>query len=114
MKRLRQHYNDEQPLHLIIDVYSCHRTELAKQMAASLNITLHYIPVGCTDEYQPLDRRVFGCLKATGKSHIHKILSEEHGSKIGMIRSIRIIIWAWEHLTTETILNAWNIYGEDW
>ena len=51
LKQIRQHYSDDLELHLILDIYPCHRTDSVKQMATGLNIILHYIPADYTDEY---------------------------------------------------------------
>jgi hypothetical protein len=55
---------DQQPLIVILDTYVAHRAHLVRSMARQCNITLVFIPPGCTDRLQPLDRRVFGVLKA--------------------------------------------------
>jgi hypothetical protein len=52
-------------IHLLIDIYPIYIQEAAKQLAAELGIILHFIPAGLTDQFQPLDRRVFGCLKSS-------------------------------------------------
>ena len=41
-------------------MYPAHRTPEIRQHAESLNITLHFIPAGLTDQWQPLDCKVFG------------------------------------------------------
>ncbi|KAH0795009.1 DDE superfamily endonuclease containing protein [Histomonas meleagridis] len=67
LRFLRTHFNDEEEIHLLLDSYKVHRCQQIQILAASLKITLHFIPPGLTDQLQPLDRRVFGCLKATAK-----------------------------------------------
>ena len=49
---------------LIIDTYAAHRSGKVKAKALELGIELIFIPPGSTDELQPLDRKVFGVLKA--------------------------------------------------
>jgi hypothetical protein len=51
-------------IHLILDGYSTHRCEAVRTLAARLSIVLHFIPPGLTDLLQPLDRSLFGALKA--------------------------------------------------
>jgi hypothetical protein len=51
-------------IHLILDGYATHPCEAVWALAARLSIVLHLIPPGLTDLLQPLDRSVFGTLKA--------------------------------------------------
>ena len=39
----------DQPLHLILDLYSVHRDAEIKALANELNIQLHFIPAGTTN-----------------------------------------------------------------
>jgi hypothetical protein len=48
-----------------------HRTDQIKAAAARLGVTLPDIPLAFTDEFQPLDRAVFGILKAQAKRLFH-------------------------------------------
>ena len=45
----------DQPLHLILDLYSVHRDAEIKALANELNIQLHFIPAGMTEKLQPSD-----------------------------------------------------------
>ena len=63
---ISEHYHG-QPLHLLLDLHSSHHGTKIQNLAAELNITLHYIPAEQTDKYQPLDRKIFGPLKATAR-----------------------------------------------
>ncbi|EAX70266.1 hypothetical protein TVAG_526520, partial [Trichomonas vaginalis G3] len=59
LRWLRKYYNDryrENPsyiqndrIYLFLDTYSSHRNAETKKLAKDLNITLVFIPVGCTD-----------------------------------------------------------------
>jgi hypothetical protein len=51
--------------HLLIDCYSAHRTMDIKALAVQLGITLHYIPVGGTDQFQSPYLLIFRALKST-------------------------------------------------
>jgi hypothetical protein len=59
------------PIHSLLDLYSGHRTDQVKATTATLGATLHDIPPGLTDKFQPLDRSVLGVLKAQGKRGFH-------------------------------------------
>ena len=61
---LRSYFNDNNEIHVILDIFSAHRSETTKKLAKDLNIILHYIPAGFTDMYQPLDTTIFAVLKA--------------------------------------------------
>ena len=110
LKWLRQQYFDDAPLYLLVDQFPVHCSQQSKALATSLNIELFFVPGGYTDTYQPLDRRVFGCLKSTAKSKIHDILMQEPEGKIGTKRAIGILIWSWEHLSSDVLNDAWSIY----
>jgi hypothetical protein len=58
--RLRDNYQDHEPIRLIFDCHSLHRSAETRTFGASLGITLNHIPPGWTDELQPLDHSVFG------------------------------------------------------
>jgi hypothetical protein len=58
------------PPDLVLDCYSVHRAPEIRTHAESLGIRLWFIPAGHTDELQPLDRAVFGALKATFRHRI--------------------------------------------
>lgn len=78
LQKLRDYFGgvDGPELHLILDVYPSHRTDDVKNFAAGLNIDLIYVPAGRTDEFQPLDRAVFGCLKVNAKRLFRKRVQE--------------------------------------
>lgn len=102
-------YNN-QPLHLLLDIHASHRGQQIISLAHELNITLHYIPAGQTDKYQPLDRKVFGGLKATARHLIYQKLSENPENQITKKGSVSELIYSWDHMSVDTILEAWDIY----
>jgi hypothetical protein len=69
---LRSLYPDQQPIHLVLDMYSVHRSEKSRAVARELGIQLHFIPPGWTDELQPLDRYVFRALKSVCRRLFHR------------------------------------------
>jgi hypothetical protein len=64
LRLLRAHTPTDRTLYLVLDMHSSHRTPAVKDMAASLNIDLHFVPAGLTDALQPLGRTIFGALKS--------------------------------------------------
>ena len=103
-------YHRGQPLHLLLDLHSSHRGDQIQLLAAQLNITLHYIPAGQTDKYQPLDRTIFGPLKATARHLISMKLSENMEDRITKKDSVSNLIFSWEHLNTDNVVESWDIY----
>lgn len=113
LKWLRQQYYDDDKLYLIVDCYKVHTSSQSDEIAKALNIELMFIPPGMTDKYQPCDRTIFGCLKASTKSQISKIMFDDPGTKIGMKMAVQVFIWSWEHLNPDIICDAWSIYLND-
>ena len=91
---IRQQYNDDQEIVLILDVYAVHRCAKVRELASALKIRLIYIPAGLTDSHQPLDRRIFGALKSTAKHHVYRALAEDPERRIGMKGAVEILIAA--------------------
>ena len=108
LMHLRQHFGDQQ-LHLILDLHSSHRAPEVKQLAESLGIHLWYIPAGCTDQLQPLDRRCFGALKATARKLWREQITDEPNRKLGKRDAVQVMLCAWEHLSRATLEEAWEI-----
>ena len=102
---LRETFADE-PLELILDLHSSHRTSAVKTLAENLGIRLHYVPPGATDELQPLDRRVFGALKATAR-RLFRERSYETRNKREACQDLRK---AWELLGSDTMEEAWDCF----
>ena len=64
---------------LLWDVYSTHRSESVEKYAQDNGIALQYIPAGQTGEWQPLDFRIFGSLKARARNNFwqHNVVTTE-------------------------------------
>jgi transposase-like protein len=107
---LRHHYADGSELHLLLDSYSAHRTQNIKDTAARLGINLHFIPPGMTDQFQPLDRKVFGVLKASAKSLFFRRVNKNPDVKRTKSDAVQDLISAWTNLADTTIEKAWDIY----
>ena len=110
LEMLREHFRDNDPIYLILDVYPAHRVVTVKELAERLNIHLLFLPAGLTDKYQPLDRRVFGALKANMKRHVYQFMSDNPGQKIVRRRAVQYLIECWKHLTQDAINSAWSVY----
>ena len=99
-----------EPVHLILDVYAVHRNEEIKEYAKNLGIEMYFIPAGLTDKFQPLDRRVFGCLKATARHIFYEQMIENPEMEFTKQKAVESLIYSWEHLSQEVIEDAWSIY----
>ena len=115
LSKLRDLARHSDPLHLVCDVYPAHRTFQVRKHAESLQIVLHFIPAGLTDQWQPLDCKVFGCLKATAR----RVFRTAHpvglsAAKITKEQATKSLIYAWDHLQTTIVEDAWSMYtGEE-
>lgn len=74
---IRSNFDDDKEIHIILDVYSAHRTDKIKESAKALGIVLHFIPAGFTDIYKPLDVKIFAMIKAYLKHMIRLYLRDD-------------------------------------
>ena len=102
---LRELFCDD-PLDLILDVHSSHRTEEVRNLARNLEINLHYIPAGATDALQPLDRRVFGALKSSAR-RLFRQRRDVNRNLVDACEDLRI---AWENVGSDVLEEAWDCY----
>ena len=79
LRKLRDYFQDNEPIHLILDCYKTHKSEVTRNLAEILNISLHFIPPGMTDAFQPLDRKIFGIVKAHAKRMYRQRVKETNG-----------------------------------
>jgi hypothetical protein len=99
-------------IHLIMDIYRAHTAPAVQKLASKLGFRLHFIPAGFTDRYQPLDQRVFGCLKATARSHYLRTTQGDATKKLKKKDAVAILLKSWEHLSSVAMESAWKIYEE--
>jgi hypothetical protein len=109
LRDLRSYYPDGHDLHLLLDCYSAHRTADVRATAESLNIRLHFIPPGLMDEFQPLDGKVFGILKADGKILFLRRLTTFVARRTKQ-NAVQDLISAWERLQETSIEAAWEVH----
>jgi hypothetical protein len=112
---LRQELYPEGPLIVILDAYAAHRSREVREIARLWEIQLVFIPPGCTDKLQPLDRRVFGVLKSYARQLWRKQHHESGGAKTTRPMMAANLCEAWRRITEGLIQDAWGIYDqEDW
>jgi hypothetical protein len=62
-----------------------------------------------TDRYQPLDIRVFGCLKTTGRQVFWERGASGPNEELTMRSAVQMLAWVWEHFSTGVIEDTWKI-----
>jgi hypothetical protein len=87
-----------------------HTTQDVKDLAASLNIELIYIPPGMTDMCQPLDRTIFGVLKAKAKKLFREQFAAMDKVQVRKREACRLIQQCWDEVTVPAMVQAWIIY----
>ena len=103
---IKSQFNQDQEIHIILDIFSAHRSENTKKIAEELGITLHYIPAGFTDLYQPLDTTIFAIIKAFISHMLRSSLKE--GKNLTTIDACRFMIAAWEKLKPDIIQESFD------
>jgi hypothetical protein len=58
-------------IHLLLDSYFAHGINNIKTIVARLDVTLYYIQLGLTDEFELLEVTVFNVLRAQAKCSFH-------------------------------------------
>jgi hypothetical protein len=75
---------------------------------------LVFILLGRTDVLQPLDRRMFGILKAYARHLLRKHYHKTHEEKTTRSMLADNLLVAWDRITKEFIDSAWTIYQTGW
>jgi hypothetical protein len=105
--------SEDQPIHLILDCYSVHRSEQIKQYAADRCIKLWFIPAGHTDALQPLDRAVFGAIKSIFRRRFEECQRNSWEKRVTKTKAIAILQEIWNNLSVDSIRLGWAIYEPD-
>jgi hypothetical protein len=108
---LRAQYDDTERMDLILDCFSVHRSRETHECAKRLKIQLHYIPPGWTDELQPLDRYVFGALKAICRRLFCRHC-QESDANVRRPDAARFAQEAWDALETHIVEKGWGIFED--
>ena len=111
---LREHLYPTGPLVVLLDTYAAHRSAATKEAAARLEIELVFIPPGCTDQLQPLDRRVFGVLKAHAREIWRAHYHQTQGAKTTRSMMAENLLISWERITPDIIESSWDIFQDGW
>lgn len=105
---LVQKWNRKKPCALVIDRYSSHNKEEIIQAALDRQIELIFIPTSGTDQYQPLDIRIFGVMKAKAASEYDKHYAATLRA-FTTSEAADVFINCWNKIDPTLIQNAWDI-----
>jgi hypothetical protein len=97
-----------QQFRIIWDSHSAHRDEDVRREAGGLDIAVEYIPSGMTDEWQPLDLRIFGSLKQRARAMFDDQWAREDVVELTTETAIALLLKAWDSITQVEFLNAWD------
>jgi hypothetical protein len=93
-------------IHLLLDIYPVNVQEAAKELAAELGITLHFIPAGLTDQFQALDHRAFDCLNSSARSWFMRSRRDQRRDKITKPKAVEVLIKCWTKLSESVVEEA--------
>ena len=100
-------YNKERPCHVIFDVHASHLHDDVLKWAQGHEMGVTFIPPGQTGTWQPLDRRIFGSLKARATKLMNQRMATESFEEHNIMKAIAFMVEAWNQISPEEIRNAW-------
>jgi transposase InsO family protein len=100
-------------LDLVLDWHAVHRSPEIREHAARHGIRLWFIPAGHTDDLQPLDRAVFGALKAEFRRRFELECRQHPHHRVTKSGAIEILRQIWDDLEDPAISRGWQIYVDD-
>jgi hypothetical protein len=83
------------------------------ELAERLHIHLHWIPSGLTDIMQPLDRSVFGALKAEYRAIHRGDMAHREDKHMTKADFIAYLVLAWDLVSEGAIHRGWTCYHLD-
>jgi hypothetical protein len=109
LRLLGAHAPTDRTIHLVLDMHSSHHTQAVKDLTASLNIDLHFVPVGLTDALQPLDRTIFGALKSHARRLFRCQVRDNPLLRRTKHEAAQDMVAGWEMLSAEMLAARWEI-----
>jgi hypothetical protein len=110
---LRDIYDDGEPIWLVLDCYAVHRQLDMRQHAEELGIHLVFVPSGLTDQFQPLDRFVFGAMKGMCRYLYRVHCQSVPPQPMGRQLATGFLIRAWEQVSPQVLDEAWSLYNHE-
>jgi hypothetical protein len=93
---------------ILLDQYGTHISAKAHEAAQKYGILLIPVPKGGTGRYQPLDLRVFGCLKSIGRSLWTRMYTRDPTLIPTKMRAANLLIKSWSAILPNVIQSAWQ------
>jgi hypothetical protein len=93
---------------LVWDSFSAHHDEEVCAEAEADEIALKFIPSGMTDQWQPLDLRIFGSLKARAKALFDAEWMRDPDTELSTEDAIALLLRSWQSIEQGEILKAWQ------
>jgi hypothetical protein len=93
---------------LVMDSFGADFPEEVLDKAVYLGIELIPVPKGLAGKWQPLDRRCFGPLKRLSQRLWGEKAARQPGLQWNHIEAARLLEEAWDELTMDTVLAAWD------
>jgi hypothetical protein len=106
---LHHDVTESSPSALVLDVYPSHRTERVIATAEANNVELLFVPPGGTGRFQPMDRRIFGGVKARARAEVGRRLQFEGFETIDYAISVQIPRKCWTSIPSANVRKAWNV-----
>lgn len=106
---LHRQVADGAPCVLILDVYPTHRTDRVFAAAQEDDVELLFVPAGGTGRFQPMDRRIFGELKARARAAFDRRRWLAGGNDIDYDESVEVLARCWRAIPAENVRKAWNV-----
>ena len=113
-------WEDQNTIHLLLDVFKAHIGDEIYKLSKELNIKLYLIPAGMTDELQPLDKKIFGPMKTFARKLFRDRISQNPDQRRTKVDACADMVRAWERLTPDLIeesfehlkdLERWAVEG---
>ena len=98
------------PFFVLWDVHASHRHAKVIEWARRHNVGLSFIPAGQTGVWQPLDRRIFGSLKARSLRLLNEDLIQEKFEDHNLMKAIAVLVRSWRQIPPEEIRRAWSVF----
>jgi hypothetical protein len=111
---LRENVFPTGPLVVLLDTFAAHRAPITREAAERWQVQLVFVPPGCTDVLQPLDRRVFGVLKAHARQLWRTHYHDTHGTKTTRAMMTQNLVISWARITPDLIDSAWDVFRGEW
>jgi hypothetical protein len=91
---------------------ACNVTAEKKIIGVDLGSELQNVHAGWTDELQPLDKYVFGAMKAMCGCLVHGHCEHSEDGRVSKSDMIRILVQIWESLEAHVIEKGWGVYED--